>query len=190
MRLGWVTAPEKYIEKYILLQEISVNIPCSVSQSVFHGLATHWGAGGFNNNLIKVSPPLHSHFFFAALIPRASRIEQIQDHYRSQCDTTVSALRAHLDSSICQFTRPDCGMFIWLRFPTLRMSSFDLFKVLASKGVICVPGSDFFVPGVDSPVEATETVPSLRLTFAAASPEQIAKGIAVMADEIKQLLKQ
>ncbi|RYH14518.1 hypothetical protein EON65_33455 [archaeon] len=29
MRIGWVTAPEKFIDKYILLQEISVNVrPC------------------------------------------------------------------------------------------------------------------------------------------------------------------
>lgn len=165
MRLGWVTAPEAFIDKYVLLQEISVNIPSSVSQSLFHGLVTHWGEQGFDANIIK-----------------------IQDHYRSQCQAAVSALRKHFSPAVCQFTRPDAGMFIWLKFPTLHMSSFELFRHLAEQGVICVPGDDFLVAGVSSAEDAPAPGACLRITFAPSSPEQIEQGVEKIAATVNRLL--
>jgi alanine-alpha-ketoisovalerate/valine-pyruvate aminotransferase len=117
----------------------------------------------------------------------------MQDHYRSQCDVAVDALKAHFADSVCHFRRPDCGMFIWLQFPHLKMTSFELFKKLAGEGVICVPGDDFYVPGIVASAEQPRQWRSsqgacLRLTFAAASPMQITQGIQKMAETVQQLM--
>lgn len=140
-------------------------MPCSVSQSVFYGLVTTWGEAGFEGN-----------------------IKNIQDHYRKQCEAMISSLRARLPSSVCEYVRPDCGMFVWLRFPSLKMSSFDLFRELADQSVITVPGDDFHVAGFGE-VESSSNVPCLRVTFAAASPAQINQAVEKIAATVDRLLK-
>ncbi len=77
-------------------------------------------------------------------------------------------------------------MFVWLNFETNK-TSFELFQLFAAAGVITVPAADFYVPGVDGSKEGeasrnTTGKSSVRLTFAAASPEQIRKAVKAMAD--------
>lgn len=55
MRLGWVTGPEDFIAKYVLLQSQTANFPSSFSQSVMLGLVKHWGEEGLHSHLQNVS---------------------------------------------------------------------------------------------------------------------------------------
>jgi aromatic amino acid aminotransferase I / 2-aminoadipate transaminase len=55
MRLGWVTGPPDFIDKYVLLQSQSAQFPCSISQSMFLGLVNHWGEPGLHQHLQNVS---------------------------------------------------------------------------------------------------------------------------------------
>jgi len=86
---------------------------------------------------------------------------------------------------------PSSGMFLWLTFPGLPLSSFELFKQFADVGVIAVPGDDFFVEGIkidsNNSCEKETKSAMIRLTFAASSPAQIAEGIKRMAVGIKAL---
>lgn len=43
LRLGWITAPSDFLDKYQLLQEISSQFPSGFSQSVLYGLVNQYG---------------------------------------------------------------------------------------------------------------------------------------------------
>jgi DNA-binding transcriptional MocR family regulator len=55
MRLGWVSGPTDFIDKYQLLQELTSQFPSGVSQSAFLGLVRTWGKEGFHAHLEQVS---------------------------------------------------------------------------------------------------------------------------------------
>lgn len=94
---------------------------------------------------------------------------------------TVLAIRKHFSSGECTFVNPTCGMFIWLNFK-VNKSSFELFQLFASAGVITVPASDFYVVGLDGrELEEDKGHASVRLTFAASTPPQIETAIEAMA---------
>ncbi len=88
----------------------------------------------------------------------------------------------------CVYNIPSGGMFLWLTFPKLTVSSFELFRLLADAGVIAVPGDDFLVEGVETATSSEEKkAPTLRVTFAASSPQQIQAAIKRMADCINAI---
>ena len=163
LRIGWITAAPEFINKYLFLQEVSCQFPSGLSQSIFVGLLKSWGSEGLDSHLQKT-----------------------QKHYRDQCSATITALKDNFSGDICQYVIPTGGMFVWLTFNLPRFTSFDLFKAFASAGVITVPGEDFFVKGI-IPFKFANTLPSIRITFAASTPQQIAQAIAKMADCIKAL---
>lgn len=90
------------------------------------------------------------------------------------------------------YSIPDGGMFIFLRFSLEHLgniSSDDLFKRLASVGVIVVPADDFHVDRLNQQNEIKTDV-VIRLTYAAAQPQQIHDGIYRLAQGIEEILKQ
>ena len=95
-------------------------------------------------------------------------------------------------------------MFVWLSFPTLKMTSNELFERLAKDDIICVNGDEFYVPPVSvslleadqslsaeekdrKRVELTKRTPTIRLTFAAAKPDQIREGVKRLASCIRNI---
>ena len=54
MRIGWLSGPEEFVSKYLLLQEISSQFPSGFSQSVFNGLVRHWGRNRLHQHAQKV----------------------------------------------------------------------------------------------------------------------------------------
>jgi len=77
-------------------------------------------------------------------------------------------------------------MFVWLTFK-VNKTSFELFQLFASAGVITVPASDFHVPGIDGQELIERGSATVRLTFAASTPDQIEKAIAAMAKSLHEL---
>lgn len=95
----------------------------------------------------------------------------------------ISALEKEFTAEEVRYDIPDGGMFVWLTFPdSVKMSSEELFKVLAENEVIVVPGDDLSVYGA-----VASSGPSIRLTYAAASQEQIKEGIKRLAVGIKKI---
>jgi DNA-binding transcriptional MocR family regulator len=114
----------------------------------------------------------------------------------------VDALHSSFSKDICQFTVPNGGMFIFLTFPTLQMSSHQLFETLTKYQLICVAGDEFYVsPVTNESLQAEEKgknissltkqhrIPTLRLTYAAATPDQMKLGIEKLSKCIHDLLK-
>ena len=156
MRLGWISAQVPFIEKFNILQECTTQSPSGLSQSIFLGLINHWGEHGFDDH-----------------------IRQMQLHYCKQRDVLIKEIHANFAPNECFFVVPTCGMFIWLTFSVQNTSSFELFKAFAAVGVITVAASEFSVPAYGA--EMVDDKPSVRLTYASASPEQLKTAVEKMA---------
>ena len=156
MRLGWISARAAFIEKFNILQECTNQAPSGLSQSIFLGLINHWGERGFDDH-----------------------IRQMQLHYCKQRNALIKEIYANFSSSECVFVVPTCGMFIWLTFSLQDTSSFELFRAFAAVGVITVAASEFIVPAYGAEIE--DNKPSVRLTYAAATPEQLKIAVEKMA---------
>lgn len=132
----------------------------------------------------------------------------------------VEALQKHLPPNSAKFTIPTGGMFVFLYFPTLKMSSQKLFEELVTYDLICLSGDEFYVPPASAVslqekidrhrqnhphdhseksqkkeeelkhqiAELTKRAPTLRLTFAAAKPEQIRLGIEKLGKCLRDIL--
>lgn len=115
------------------------------------------------------------------------------------------AIQSHLGSiplpppgnePLYSYSVPDGGMFVFLKFPYhyLPLTSEELFRQLASVGVIIVPGDDFYVPSIMEELNTSTTTNrskevTLRLTYAAAQPEAIDEGIGRLSNGIQNILK-
>ena len=106
-----------------------------------------------------------------------AHIASLRELYRCKAHCMLDALDTLCPS--LEHTVPDGGMFIWATLPVhLDMPAF-VAKCLENK-VAVIPGNVFFVD---------EAVPcqSVRLNFSAPAPENIEKGVAVMADVLRSL---
>jgi len=79
----------------------------------------------------------------------------------------LDALERHLPAG-CSWTRPDGGLFLWVRLPPF-LDATKLLAVAAARNVAFVPGEPFWV---GSPARNT-----LRLNFSNATAERIEEGI-------------
>ena len=107
-------------------------------------------------------------------------VPAIRALYKSQRDAMLAALDAHLTGSGVTWTKPDGGMFLWLKLPR-GMNAVELLPKAVDRNVAFLPGSAFYA---DAPQLNT-----LRLSFVTASVEQINTGIAALAAVIKANLK-
>ena len=68
----------------------------------------------------------------------------------------------------------------------VQLSGEQVFKALAKHGIIVVPGEDFKVDGIGDNSQESEV--TMRLSFAASSPDIISQGVSRLATGIKQVL--
>ncbi len=100
----------------------------------------------------------------------AAHVERVLAAGAARLAATIDACAAHLPQG-SEFTRPSGGMHLWVRLP----GAIDTLETLAKAqraGVSYLPGSYFAVTRDHSN--------ALRLSFAAVTPERIAKGIALL----------
>lgn len=107
----------------------------------------------------------------------------------------MNALKQYFSEGEVDYNIPTAGMFMWLTFKALSMDSFELFRILSEHDVITVPGSDFFVAGVEPNNDKLTHLnadssehPTIRITYAASSPQQIDLAIKNMANAIHSIM--
>ena len=100
----------------------------------------------------------------------------VREAYRLRRDAMQTALERHLPAG-CSWDRPSGGMFFWVELPPDRDAGQMLAKAV-ERGVAYVPGAAFYFE--------QSRKNCLRLSFATASPEQIATGIAILADLLRE----
>jgi 2-aminoadipate transaminase len=94
-------------------------------------------------------------------------IVRLRAAYAARRAAMLDALERHLPAG-CSWTRPDGGLFLWVRLPPF-LDATKLLAVAAARNVAFVPGEPFWV---GSPARNT-----LRLNFSNATAERIEEGI-------------
>ncbi|KAF4628817.1 hypothetical protein G7Y89_g9336 [Cudoniella acicularis] len=160
-RVGWITASEQIIERYVRHNECSVQNPSGISQLVLYKLLDEsWGHGGYLQWLINL------------------RLE-----YTKRRDVLLTACEKYLPKEIVSWDPPAAGMFLWLKINwTLHPASSsksitaieeEIFLAAIAQGVLVSRGSWFSADRSDF----TPTDMFFRATFAAATGEKMAEAI-------------
>eukprot|EP00096_Caligus_rogercresseyi_P015189 TRINITY_DN7630_c0_g1_i1.p1 TRINITY_DN7630_c0_g1~~TRINITY_DN7630_c0_g1_i1.p1 ORF type:complete len:360 (-),score=103.33 TRINITY_DN7630_c0_g1_i1:226-1305(-) len=96
LRLGFVTGPKTLLERIALHMQVSVLHASSLSQVFVLELLKLWGSEGF-----------HGH------------VRGVEAFYEEQCKIMSHAASKHL-SSVCEWTVPKSGMFLWISVPKVK----------------------------------------------------------------------
>lgn len=106
-------------------------------------------------------------------------IEKIRTAYGKRCDLMIETMKQEFPSE-AKYVEPEGGMFIWVELPK-HVDTKELFKNAIEKNVAFVPGESFY-PNSDCKS-------SLRLNFTTMAEENISDGVKILADVIKDYLK-
>jgi 2-aminoadipate transaminase len=110
-------------------------------------------------------------------------VPTIRALYKSQRDAMLQALSKHFPDAATQpgqsltWNSPAGGMFLWARLPA-GMNAVDLLPHAVDKGVAFVPGAPFYAGAPDAR--------SMRLSFVTPSVEEIHRGVAALAEAIRE----
>jgi len=110
-----------------------------------------------------------------------AHVPTIRHRYRLQRDAMQAALVAHLPTAgplACRWQMPGGGMFFWVELPAGVDSEALLAKAVA-RGVAFVPGAPFFAGAAQAN--------TLRLSFVTVDAAAIERGIAALADALRDL---
>jgi DNA-binding transcriptional MocR family regulator len=100
----------------------------------------------------------------------------LRSEYRERKNLLQSSLEEHMPDEV-RWTEPKGGFYYWLRLPK-EMSSTDLFETCRSRGVVFVTGRTF------DPHNSKDNC--LRLSFSNMPKKDIAPGIEILANAIKE----
>ncbi len=107
-----------------------------------------------------------------------AHIERIRQRYGAQRDAMVAAIERHFPETVT-CSKPDGGMFLWVRLPE-GCSALDLFDKAVTRKVAFVPGAPFYADGGGKN--------TMRLNFSNADPERIEEGIKRLGECIREFL--
>ncbi|RKD90568.1 aminotransferase-like domain-containing protein [Mangrovibacterium diazotrophicum] len=105
-------------------------------------------------------------------------LSRTRTKYEEQAACMVDMLNRYLPDDV-KVTQPTGGMFIWLTLPD-GLRADELIKSTMERGVIFVPGNSFYTKGQGSN--------HIRLNFTNADPDEIEKGVQIIAEEMKKVL--
>ncbi|KAK3337184.1 pyridoxal phosphate-dependent transferase [Cercophora scortea] len=159
-RLGWITASEQMVERFIRHAEVCNQGPSGFSQVILHKLLDEtWGHEGYIRWLMY-----------------------LRAEYTKRRDVILAACEAHLPREVVSWNPPAAGMFHWLKVDhTLHLDAGtrsileieeDIFDRCIAKGVLVGRGSWFRAEKDTDPTEMF-----FRATFAAATPENMTEAI-------------
>ncbi len=107
--------------------------------------------------------------------------EIIRPFYQQRVQDVIQIIRRYLPTELCLIHKPEGAIFLWLWFKNLPITTEMLYQRLKKRGVLMVPGHYFF-PGLEQ--DWPHTHECMRMNYVP-DPESIAKGIAILAEEIK-----
>ena len=107
-----------------------------------------------------------------------AHLERIRALYKGQCQAMLAALQRHMPDGV-SWNTPKGGMFLWLRLPA-GLDSAAMLPLAVQQGVAYVPGAAFY--------DTQPDMRTMRLSFVTATPDEIDRGIALLAQTIEQQL--
>ncbi len=134
----------------------------------------------------KQAADLHTPGFNQRLVAEVIRdgfldqhVPTIRTRYHAQRDAMVAALARELGPTGATWTEPAGGMFIWVRLPE-GLNAQSLLPAAVDAGMAFVPGAPFYARDPD--------MRTMRLSFVTSTPEQIDRGMAALAQVIREAL--
>jgi len=109
----------------------------------------------------------------------------IKPFYQKKAAEAVEQLSEQLDSIDFHIHKPEGAFFLWLWLRGLPISDAELYQRLKKRGVLVVPGHYFF-PGLKQKWRHRQEC--IRINYAQ-DKETVSKGLAIIADEVKQAYK-
>ena len=103
-------------------------------------------------------------------------VPTIRARYKAQRDAMLAALDRHMAGLGVQWTRPVGGMFVWVTLPE-GLNAQALLPQAVEAGMAFVPGAPFYAEQPDPR--------TLRLSFVTSTPEQIERGMAMLAGVVR-----
>lgn len=152
LRLGWIVASEGVMERLVLAKQATDLHTSTFNQMVAYEMAR----GGFIDDHVRV----------------------IRRAYRERRDAMLAALDEYFPPNVT-WTRPNGGLFLWLRFPE-GMDAREILTEAIKERVAFVVGSAFFADG-----SGRNTA---RLNFSNADVVQIREGIRRLAGVLHRML--
>lgn len=153
LRLGWIVAPEVVINKLVQAKQ---------------------GADLHTSSLVQYL----AYDICQRGLTRA-HVRRIRVIYRERRDAMLAAMEKHFPEGVT-WTRPQGGLFLWVRMPEY-LNAQELLEIAVEEKVAFVPGHAFFPGGSDGHC-------CMRLNFSYSSPEIIEEGIARLGRAIKRLM--
>jgi DNA-binding transcriptional MocR family regulator len=119
LRMGWVCAPRRIVEKLVLMKQAADLHSPSINQFVIHHVAEH---------------------VFAA------QVAHIKTVYGGRRDALLAALEASMPPGV-SWSKPEGGMFVWMTLPEEIDAATLLARSIAEARVAFVPGAAFHADG-------------------------------------------
>lgn len=148
IRIGWVTAPSKIIGKLVQAKQ---------------GADLHTG----------VFVQMVAHDICSRGLLR-THVKKVRDAYLERRDAMLQAMEEHFPSGVT-WTRPQGGLFLWVRLPE-QIDTTEFMKTALEEKVAYVPGAAFY------PDQGGHN--TMRLNFSYCRPEIIREGIQRLARAI------
>lgn len=157
IRTGIVIANETFIDHFTTANTIT-NLACgNLGPALSHGLFV-------NNDITKLT-------------------SMVTPFYQQKAEQTVTWFIEALGDIPFKIHQPEGAIFLWLWFEGLPISAKMLYQRLKDKGVLIIPGEDFFI-GVDKNWQ--HQYQCIRVSYAQ-NAQVVKQGIDIIANEIKEL---
>lgn len=156
LRLGWIVGPEKIIARLVQAKQGCDLHSSSLIQFLAHDICSR--------GLVR------------------AHVRQIRQVYRERRDVMLRCMEESFPKDVT-WTRPQGGLFLWVRMPE-SVDAEDVLKLALEEKVAFVPGRAFYPGGNDGRC-------CMRLNFSYCRPELIEEGIKrlgrAMARQMAQL---
>jgi valine--pyruvate aminotransferase len=161
LRTGIVIARPEVIERLVGITAVSQLTPGSVGPVLLHELVR-------SGRILELSRDV------------------VRPFYRVRMELAVAAIRSEFRDFDYFLHAPEGALFLWLWFPSLSVSSAELYRRLKARGVLVLSGH-FFFPGLAEPWEHTQQC--LRVTYAQ-DPDVVRAGVRIIAEEVRGALRE
>ena len=132
-----------------------------------------------------LGPALARALFDSGEILTLSR-DYVTPFYRDRSQQAVEQFRLQLGDLPYHIHKPEGAIFLWLWFEDLPISSQVLYQRLKKRGVLIVPGHNFFIGIEDAWRHLQECI---RVSYAG-DPQMIKRGIGIIAEEVTAAYRQ
>lgn len=152
LRLAWVAADQAWLERMIVAKQ-SMDLSC----------------------------PSYNQLLVAEYMKRGlldGQIQRIRDLYGKKRGVMLAALERHMPRGV-QWTKPEGGLFLWVRLPE-QLNAKDLVPKAIERKVAYVAGSPFHCDGTGHN--------TMRLNFSFSSEEQINEGIRRLGETLTKAI--